>query len=385
MNALVISSRFPWPSYSGDRMRASIWLSALSPYAHVALVAPDGEVPSGTSAFDFYPAARSLASGMRGGLTILRKGLPLQTLLAAPYDWTAAIEAAQRDIGSFDTTIVVLTRADPWVRASLGPGMKILDAVDSLRRNAEERGNAASTLSRWFWRQEERRQARAELDVARVYDRIVGVSGEETSEFGATAVAIENSVPVAPLDLLASRRFDFGFWGRLAYFANADAAKWLIDEIWPAILARNPSVTCVIAGADAPRSIRRAAERRGITLLSPVDDISALARSVRVALIPIRYGSGQSSKVLEAGEAGCAIVASRHALRGLAPLLPHVRIAHDARTFVDTALSLLDAEAGAAAAGALRRVVAANYSRGHVLDQLADVAGVRNVAEAVTA
>ena len=385
MRVLVISSRFPWPSYSGDRMRATIWLSALAPHARVALVAPEGEIPAGTRALEFYPAARSLARGVRAGLAVLSDGLPLQTLLSAPYDWEGAIAAARRDFGGFDATVVVLARADPWVRGSLGDGMKILDAIDSLRRNAEERGNAASKLSRWFWRQEERRLARAELDASRVYDRIVVVSGEETSEFGANAVAIANSVNVAPLDLNAPRRFDFGFWGRLAYFANADAAAWLIDEIWPAILKRNPSATCVIAGADAPRSIRRAAERRGIVVLSPVDDISRLARSVRVALIPMRYGSGQSSKVLEAGEAGCAIVATRQALRGLAPFLPHVRVATDPSTFAKAALDLLEPELGAGMGGVLRRVVAANYSREQVLDQLADIAGVRNVPEAVTA
>ena len=360
-------------------MRTSIWLSALAPHARVALVAPPGEVPSGTSAFDFYPAARSLACGVGGGMTILRKGLPLQTLLAAPYDWPAAIAAARRDLGSFDTTIVVLARADPWVRASLGSGLKILDAIDSLRRNAEERGNAASIFKRWFWRQEELRLARAELDVLNVYDRIIVVSSEETSELGASAVAIANSIPVKPLDLHASRRFDFGFWGRLAYFANADAAKWLIDAIWPAVLERKPDATCVIAGADAPHSLRRSAERCGITFLSPVDDISVLARSVRVALIPIRYGSGQSSKVVEAGEAGCAIVATQKALRGLANLVPYVRMADDVASFADAAIGLLDAGMRERAAGALRRAVSENYSRDRIFDQLADIAGVRNV------
>ena len=271
------------------------------------------------------------------------------------------------------------------MRESIPEGTRILDAIDSLRRNAEERGNAASKLSRWFWRQEERRLARAELDASRAYDRIVVVSDEETSQFGANAVAIVNSVVVAPLDLNAPRRFDFGFWGRLAYFANADAALWLIGEIWPMILERRPSASCVIAGADAPRSIRRAAERRGIALLSPVDDISTLARSVRVALIPIRYGSGQLNKVLEASEAGCSIVATRQALRGLAPFLPHVLLAADPSAFAKAALDLLEPEVGAGMAAGLRRVVATNYSRDQVLAQLADIAGVRNVPEAVTA
>lgn len=385
MRVLVVSSRFPWPSYTGDRMRASIWLTALAPHARVALVAPAGLVPAGTASFDFYPAARSIKSGLRRAVTVLRDGLPLQSLLVAPYEWKKAISAARGNFGRFDATVVVLSRVDPWVRDSID-GTRILDAIDSLRRNAEERGNAASIWSRWLWRHEARRLARAEADASSVYEHIVVVSREETSEFGGTATVISNSVPVRPLDPAAPRRFDFGFWGRLAYFANADAARWLMEEIWPVIRERHPAATLAIGGADAPRAIRREAERHGIELVSPVADISAFARSVRVAIMPVRHGSGQSSKVLEAAEGGCAIVATRQALRALDPIARHASVAEDAPSIANAALDLLSGEQlRSAMAAALRREVVANYSRDRVLEQFAHLAGVRQSSEAVTA
>jgi glycosyltransferase involved in cell wall biosynthesis len=380
MRVLVISSRFPWPSYTGDRTRASIWLSALVPHARVALVAPDGRIPEDAPRFDFFPARRSLACGMRAAWAVVRSnGLPLQSLLAAPFEWDETIRAARHELGDFDLTVVLLSRLDPWVRASLG-GVKILDAIDSLRRNAEERARAARGPSRWFWRHEMHRLGRAELDASREYDRILVVSGEETSEFGGKAVAVPNSVRVLPLDPDAPRRFDFGFWGRLAYFANADAARWLIDEIWPAIRARRPNATLAIAGADATRAIRRAAERHGVTLLSPVDDMTAFTRSVRIALMPMRYGTGQLTKVLEAAEAGCAMVTTRQALRGLDALAPHASLADDTLSLADAAIALHDDQPRThAMASALRRVVVSEYSREGVLEQLADL--VRGFSE----
>jgi glycosyltransferase involved in cell wall biosynthesis len=183
------------------------------------------------------------------------------------------------------------------------------------------------------------------------------------------ALAISNSVRIAPLDPDAPRAFDFGFWGRLAYFANADAAKWLIDEIWPAIRERHPSATLAIGGADAPRSIRRAAERAGIALRSPVEEIGAFARSIRVAIFPIRFGSGQSNKVLEAAEAGCAIAATPVALRGLPQFEPLVSVAHDASSIASAAIELLDDRAMAAS---LRRVVESDFARDQVLMRLAE-------------
>src|SRR5687768_13732088 len=108
MNVLVVSSRFPWPPYSGDRMRTSIWLDALAPHARVALVAPAGEVPPHAPAIRFFPAAASMSRRLSGAITVLRRGLPLQSLLAAPYAWDEAIAAARRELAAFDTSIVVL-------------------------------------------------------------------------------------------------------------------------------------------------------------------------------------------------------------------------------------------------------------------------------------
>jgi glycosyltransferase involved in cell wall biosynthesis len=366
MNVLLLSSRFPWPPFTGDRLRAAIWLAALENHANVALVAPDGRVPDGAPRFCFHPAKRSL---LRGTLRLIA-GAPVHALLAAPYDWTDAIDRARNDAGPFDATIVLLSRLDPWVRDRLPEGRRVLDAIDSLRRSMEERSREASPLTRWFWRAESRRVARAEKEAARRYDRVVVVSEEDCAELG--AVAIGNGVNIKPL-IDAPRPFDFGFWGRLAYFANADAAAWLLDEIWPAIRAERPQATLLIGGADAPARIRAAHGRDGIVVQSPVDDIATLARRIEVALFPVRYGTGQSNKVLEAAEAGCAIVATRQAMRGFDSLTSHAFIANDTNALAEAAIAAISGKAGRAS---LRAIVESRYARQQTLDRLAAIVGV---------
>ena len=364
VNVLLLSSRFPWPSFTGDRLRAAIWLAALEQHANVALVSPAGVVPSDAPRMRFHPAPFSSARGISGALRILR-GTPVQSLLAAPYDWSGAIARARRDVGDFDATVVLLSRLDPWVRGSLPRGLHVLDAIDSLRSSMLERSREASPLTRWFWRAESRRVARAEQDAVSAYDRVVVVSANDSLELD--ALAISNGVSIAPLQS-APRTFDFGFWGRLAYFANADAASWLLDEIWPAIRAQRPGATLIIAGADAPARLRAIDGRDGITVQSPVDDIALLARRIRVALFPVRYGTGQSNKVLEAAEAGCAIVATTTAMRALPELEPHAIIANDGAAFAAAALA-----ATAASGAALRAVVESSYARQTTLARLATI------------
>ncbi|MBV8516159.1 MAG: glycosyltransferase [Acidobacteria bacterium] len=369
MNVLLLSSRFPWPPFSGDRLRATIWLSALAPHANVALVAPDGRVPADAPYVRFHAAARSASRAFAAALRVAA-GAPVHALLAAPYDWADAIARARADAGPFDATIVLLSRLDPWVRALLPEGTRVLDAIDSLRRSMFERAREAAPPLRPFWRAESRRVARAEADAARAYDRVLVVSDDESPELNATVIS--NGVPIAPLDEHAPRAFDFGFWGRLAYFANADAASWLLNEVWPRIRAARPQATLVIAGADAPRTLRAHDGRDGVTLRSPVDDMPALARSIRIALFPVRYGSGQSTKALEAAEAGCAIAATPQALRGLAPLAAHAFLADDAEGLARVAMAALDDEAARiTAARALRAAVSAHYARDTTLARLA--------------
>lgn len=297
--------------------------------------------------------------------------------MAAPYHWRDAIDRARHEAGPFDVSVVILSRMHPWVEDSL-QGRTVLDAVDSLRRSAAERAKAAGPLMRWLWRMEERRMARLERAASRRYGKVVVVSEDEREEFG-EAVAVPVGIATRPLEH-APRAYDFGFWGRFPYFANADAAAWLLDEIWPAIQALHPSATMIMGGVGAPRPLRNAARDRGVTLVSPVDDIGVFARGIRVALMPLRFGSGQSNKTLEAAEAGCAIVGTPLAFRGLGPLAGHARIESSAEGFARAAVDLLlDDDLRARQVEQLRGVVAAQYAREATLNRLAAIAGAAEV------
>lgn len=359
MKVLLVASRFPWPPYSGDRLRTSIWIDALAAHADVALVCPEGVVPDGLSRFAFHPAKRSIPATVRAVREIVRRGLPLQSLLAATYDWDDAIGRARADVGPFDATVVILSRLDPSVR-HLAEGGTILDAIDSLARNAGERARAAS-LAAPLWRIEARRVRRAEADAVRAYDRVLVVSESEAVEMYATAIS--NGIAIRPLDASRRRRWDFGFWGRLAYFANADAARMLLRDVWPAIRRVRPDATLAIAGSAVPGDLAREAAAAGVTLISPVDDMAAFARDVAIALIPMRFGSGQSSKTLDAAEAGCAVAGTEEAFRGLELLRPHATVA-DAQELAHAAVALLDDEPRRIAqASALRSLVERHYAR----------------------
>lgn len=365
MKVLLLSSRFPWPPYSGDRIRATVWLEALRDDAQVALVCPPGRVPDATPPFSFFPLAPSMRSAAAGAARIVA-GAPAQSIVPAAWNWRAAIEAAREELGAFDATVVLLSRLAPAVTPLLPPGLHILDAIDPLAGSMRERARAAG-LSSWLWREESRRVARLEQQMTAAFDRIIVVNPNDA--YGTDAIS--NGISVAQL-ADDPRTVDFAFWGRLGFFANSDAAAWLIREIWPAIRRVRSDATLVIAGDGAPAFVRDADGRDGIRVLSPADDISSLARTVKVALLPIRFGTGESTKALEAAEAGCAIVATSKGVRGATSIAEHAFVGEDAPALARLAVEAIEDDAlRTTAAANLRAAVEQHCDRKKTLQRLA--------------
>ncbi|MGD1147846.1 MAG: glycosyltransferase family 4 protein [Thermoanaerobaculaceae bacterium] len=373
-NVLLVSSRFPWPVITGDRIRALAWLEALAPRANVTLVAPEGRIPADAPAFRHVPAPHSLSAIFSAGWRTISEGLPATALLAAGHAWESALDEAERNSGPFDAAVLLLARLDPWAFGRLRAGRLVLDAIDSLAANLRARAAAARGPARFLWRLEADRTARLERGAASRYDRVLVVADAERAAFGERTEAVFHGVALEPA-AECDRDFDVGFWGRLTYFANRDAAALVLGEIWPRIRAARPGATLLLAGADAPSFVRRAHGRDGVTVISPMEDRGRLLRRVRVALFPLRFGTGQSNKVLEAAEASCALVASPEAVRGLDAIAGEAAVAREPAALAQSVLGLLSDPAAAAARGRrLRAVVEREYSRERACEKLAAVA-----------
>lgn len=369
-----MAARPPWPPYTGDRLRTGVWVQALAPHADVTLIAPPPALPtlSPHRRVVLEPAVTLLPWH---ALRAVRRRWPLTSLLAAGRAWRAAFDQAGRGGPPFEVTVVVLARTHPWVAPHLRSPRRILDAIDSLAANLSERARAAAGPARWFWRREAARTARLEEEVLRFYHRVTVVAEEERVHFRGPVAVAGHGVELLPAGNIP-RDIDFAFWGRLGYFANQDAALLLLRELWPAIRVRLPHATLVVAGADCPPALRRFDGRDGVSVVSPMGDRPALLRRVKVALFPVRYGSGQPNKVLEAAEASCAIVSTPAGARGIGPLAEAV-VVTPLEELVEAAVALTRDEVRCADLGRrARQLVAAHFDRRAALARLAHLAGV---------
>lgn len=107
------------------------------------------------------------------------------------------------------------------------------------------------------------------------------------------------------------------FFGAMDYIANVDAAKFLCQEILPAVQQRYPNAQVSIVGGKPTDEVKALGDLPGVTVTGRVPAMVDYLHQSAVCVIPMRTGFGIKNKTLEAMAAGTPVVASDRGLEGL--------------------------------------------------------------------
>lgn len=169
------------------------------------------------------------------------------------------------------------------------------------------------------------------------------------------------------------------FIGDFKWMQNVDAAKWLIDDIWPYLLRAVESeykIKLRIIGRNIPDGIKQRNTFDSIVLEdnSTLSTIEIFHRA-DILLAPTRIGGGTSYKVIEAMASGTPVVTSRLGIEGIpAEEGKEVMIADDVQTLVEkTARLLRDEEKYSSIAKNARKLVEERYDWKKITKQLEGV------------
>jgi glycosyltransferase involved in cell wall biosynthesis len=105
--------------------------------------------------------------------------------------------------------------------------------------------------------------------------------------------------------------------GALTYSVNFDAMDYFLQEIYPLIKRKVPSVSLVITGSLEGVKIEQLALDDSISLTGYVDDIRREIASAMALVVPLRVGGGSRLKILEAMALGTPVVATTKGVEGL--------------------------------------------------------------------
>jgi glycosyltransferase involved in cell wall biosynthesis len=128
---------------------------------------------------------------------------------------------------------------------------------------------------------------------------------------------------------------------------NEEAALWLLDEIWPGVMAAaDTTPRLVLAGAHPSRELQERASD-SVHITGYVDDLATTYREAALAVVPLRRGAGVKFKVAQALAWGLPVVTTPVGAEGLDTLSADSDIpivVTDSSSFVRAVTRLLDDE-----------------------------------------
>lgn len=137
-------------------------------------------------------------------------------------------------------------------------------------------------------------------------------------------------------------REDILFVAGFGHPPNVDAAIWFVNEILPRIRRHDPNVRVRLVGSN-PTSAVKALASESVSVLGYVTEtrLRELYARSRLAVVPLRFGAGVKSKVVEAMHYGLPLVTTPTGAQGLDGIAGAATVAEGADDFADRVLRLL--------------------------------------------
>jgi glycosyltransferase involved in cell wall biosynthesis len=157
------------------------------------------------------------------------------------------------------------------------------------------------------------------------------------------------------------------FTGTFGYAPNAEALRWLLAEIWPAVRSRLPTAELLVVGKGVPDDVAGLAGD-GVTLAGWVPEMQPWFDRAQAVIVPMRSGGGTRLKVLDGLASGRPLVSTTMGAMGVDVRDgEHVVLADGAEAFAAAVVRVLGDPALAARLGAAGRRVAEDVYDWHAI------------------
>lgn len=135
---------------------------------------------------------------------------------------------------------------------------------------------------------------------------------------------------------------DIIFTANFSHLPNVDAALFFYKRILPLLRNKIPDVRVMFTGASPPGEVKRlAALDSNIIVTGYVEDIKGAYAQAKLAVVPVRYGTGMCFKTLEAIALSVPVVSTSVGARGIAHQ-GNIKVADSEEDFAAAAAYLLN-------------------------------------------
>lgn len=257
------------------------------------------------------------------------------------------------DEGSFDLVFAYSSTMAQYVPDEMA-SRTIVDLVDIDSEKWLEYALISRPPRSWGYRLEWKRLRKYEYRIVAKYAHTLLATGREASlldgldEFTrrsrlrviTNGVDLDYYSPGSDKRAVSSARLVF--IGAMDYYANVEAVKWFVENVFPLILEREPKCEFFIVGSNPTDEVNRLGRRKGVTVTGFVNDVRPYLAEAVVCVAPLRIARGVQNKILEAMASGKSIVATPEAAAGVrVDDGEHLMIARTPGEFADAVIKVM--------------------------------------------
>ena len=188
--------------------------------------------------------------------------------------------------------------------------------------------------------------AHSQLKIANEVDHVILVSEVEAQEFNRQTETNKTSVIWAgyePNNSESNWKDSKGmiFVGGFRHLPNLEGIEWFADQVLPLLnnLGLHAPIRVVGSGLDAQKIPEL--ESKGLQMLGGVEDLAAIYKQSRIALVPLLNGAGRKGKVGEALSFGIPIVSTSVGMEGFGEIMKSGVVVADSPTELAKAIYAL--------------------------------------------
>ncbi|MCB0396231.1 MAG: glycosyltransferase [Flavobacteriales bacterium] len=192
------------------------------------------------------------------------------------------------------------------------------------QRYAEKQSNP---LKSWVLQRESRRVIGVEKTYAQRADMILAAPNDTDSlttqgvphdKFRPTYHLGDDTLLEQPPVVFHNNEKVVLYIGSLWWEPNIDGLCWFIENIWPQIVSKDPEVTLWVIGKTKDQRLKEVvAGKKGVVIKGFVDDLTPVYAAARLAIVPLRFGSGMKVKVLNFLYRGLPVVTTTIGTEGI--------------------------------------------------------------------
>lgn len=311
---LFISSRFPYPLDTGDRLVLFNNIKLVSSEFDITLFTmyDDDDELKNLDKLKIYcvKIITIKRSKVETYLNLFLSPLILEPMQVAYYKCKVFKQKLNEllSVQQFDIVHIHMLRMAHYVQ-NLN-SFKVLSLVDSMFLNMSRRAENESGLKYIIFKYEKFLIKNYEINMVNQFDMSLVVSNIDKKVINKNNIAV---IPNGSDTFQCTKAKELNkivFTGNMGYFPNQNAVTWFLENCFNRIKKEIPHVRFVIVGKNPPKYIQKYHDGQNIFVKGFVESMTDELCSASISIAPMQSGSGMQNKILEAMSIGLPVIAT---------------------------------------------------------------------------